>query len=223
MNDQERDMIEGLFTRLRQAESHSGPRDRAAEGLIRQRMAEQPGADYLLAQVVLVQEEGLRQLQQRVEQLERDLAARPQTSSAGGFLGGLFGAAPSPPPPPQAKSSGWSNSAAPGATRPDGAPAPTARPGSAFANAPSGGFLAGAMQTAMGVAGGLLLGNALAGLFASDAAEAAQAPAPDQAPDDPVADEERPLQDVAETPPESDEGGFFGGFFDGGFDGGDEF
>lgn len=50
----------------------------------------------------------------------------------------------------------------------------------------SGGFLAGAAQTAMGVAGGLLLGNALAGLFgAGDAAAAgpdevaADAPADD--------------------------------------------
>ena len=58
----------------------------AAEALIRDLMARQPAAPYLLAQVVLVQEQGLRNLQARVEELER--AERPQGN---GFLGGLFG------------------------------------------------------------------------------------------------------------------------------------
>ncbi len=38
----------------------------------------------------------------------------------------------------------------------------------------SGGFLAGAAQTALGVAGGWLLGNAIAGMFGADKAQAAQ-------------------------------------------------
>ncbi|MBK5969818.1 MULTISPECIES: DUF2076 domain-containing protein [Thiorhodovibrio] len=225
MNDQEREMIEGLFARLRQAETQSGPRDPQAEALVNQQMAEQPAAPYLLAQVVLVQEEGLRQLQQRVEQLEKDLAAQPSAAQAGGFLGGLFGgsapAASAPPPPPKPssppKSSGWSN---PGTA--------SARPGAAFANAPGGGFLAGAMQTAMGVGAGVLLGNALGGLFASDHAEAATPePAPDPLAADPVASDRAPA-DFAEAPaeaepPETDGGGLFDGFFDGGFDGGDDF
>ena len=37
----------------------------------------------------------------------------------------------------------------------------------------SGGFLAGAAQTAMGVAGGVLLGNAIAGMFGGNDAHAA--------------------------------------------------
>ena len=71
-----------------------------------------------------------------------------------------------------------------------------------------GGFLAGAMQTAMGVAGGVLLGNAIAGLFSSPA-EAAESPTP--APAEPEA---------AHEEPPADEGG--GGFFDSFFGGGDE-
>jgi hypothetical protein len=72
MNQQEREMIEGLFQRLQQAEAQAGPRDDAAEALIRERMAAHPGAAYLLAQVVLVQEQGMRNLQTRVEELERE-------------------------------------------------------------------------------------------------------------------------------------------------------
>jgi len=40
-----------------------------------------------------------------------------------------------------------------------------------------GGFLAGAMQTALGVAGGVLLGSAIGSLFSSGGAHAAEAPA----------------------------------------------
>jgi len=43
-----------------------------------------------------------------------------------------------------------------------------------------GGFLAGAMQTALGVAGGVLLGSAIGSLFGAGGAHAAEAPANDQ-------------------------------------------
>ena len=99
MNQQERSLIEGLFQRLQQAEAQAGPRDAEAEALIHDLMARLPAAPYLLAQVVLVQEQGLQQLQSRVEALERDLAERPQGS---GFLGGLFGGGRPQPAAPAA-------------------------------------------------------------------------------------------------------------------------
>ncbi len=203
MNTDERSMIEGLFQRLQQAESQSGARDPQAESLIQGLVAQQPAAPYFLAQVVLVQEQGLKNLQTRVEELERALAERPQ--SGGGFLGGLFGsrsqgaAQPAASGAPQpAAGAGWSNSrfpaqgAAPMQYGPQG-------------GAQGGGFMAGAMQTAMGVAGGVLIGNAVAGLFA-DEAEAAPAPAepPAAAPAEP------------EAPAAEEDGGFFGSFFGGG-------
>ena len=197
MNQQVRSMIEGLFQRLQQAEAQAGPRDAEAEALIHDLTARQPAAPYLLAQVVLVQEQGLQQLQSRVEALERELAERPQ---GGGFLGGLFGggrpqtAAPATAPP--ASGTGWSNSRFPVQG------APGTQPG-----AQGGGFMAGAMQTAMGVAGGVLLGNALAGLFGGEA-EAAEPPA--AVPEEPAAPED-----------DADDGGLFGDLFDGGD--GDEF
>jgi hypothetical protein len=194
MNQQERSLIEGLFQRLQQAETQAGPRDAEAEALIHDLMARQPAAPYLLAQVVLVQEQGLQQLQTRVEALERELAERPQ---GGGFLDGLFGGGRTQSAQPVASraaaGTGWSNSRYPA----------QAAPGTQ-SGTQGGGFMAGAMQTAMGVAGGVLLGNALAGLFGGEA-EASEPPA--AAPEEPAA-------------PESDADG--GGLFDGLFGGGDD-
>jgi len=196
MNAQERRMIEGLFERLQQAEAQAGPRDPEAEALIRDLVARQPAAAYLLAQAVLVQEEGLRNLQSRVEELERQGAERTQ---GGGFLGGLFGGGRPQPtaalPPQPASASGWTNIRFPAQGAPD-----------AHAPARGGGFMAGAVQTAMGVAGGVLLGNAVAGLFGSEA-RAAEAPAEAAAPEEPGMSE----GDAG--------GGLFGGLFGGDEDG----
>lgn len=149
MNAEERNLIEGLYARLQQAEAQGGPRDAEAENLIRDLVARQPNAPYVLTQVALVQEHGLRNLQTRIEELERQLASRPQGA---GFLGGLFGAGQ--PQPVAAQPMRQPSYPMPGG---------------------GGGFMAGAMQTAMGVAGGVLLGNAVAGLFGGDS-EASKAP-----------------------------------------------
>ena len=193
MNQQEHSMIEGLFQRLQQAEAQAGPRDREAEALIHDLMSRQTAAPYLLAQVVLVQEQGLKQLQTRIEALEQELAERPQ---GGGFLGGLFGGGQTQTAatvaPRAAAGTGWSNTRFP-AQGGQGAQQSTQ----------GGGFMAGAMQTAMGVAGGVLLANALGGIFGGEA-QAAEPPA--AAPEQPVA-------------PEEEAGG---GLFDGLFGGGDD-
>lgn len=202
MNEQERSIIEGLFQRLQQAETQAGPRDAEAETLIHGLMARQPAAAYLLAQVVLVQEQGLKNLQARIEEQERDLAERPQAHGSG-FLGGLFGGSPPQPAasvrPQPAASTGWGNSRFPAQ---GAAPAqPGMQPG-----AQGGGFMAGAMQTAMGVAGGMLLANAMSGLFAGDA----------QASETPVAAPEA-------SGGEEEDGGLFDGLFGDDSDGDEEF
>jgi hypothetical protein len=53
-----------------------------------------------------------------------------------------------------------------------------------FQGGQGGGFLAGAMQTAMGVAGGMILGNMLMSMFDPGVAEAAttEEPAPEEEP-----------------------------------------
>lgn len=52
MNDQERNMIEGLFQRLAQAETQAGPRDVQAEAMIQGLVSRQPVAPYLMAQEI---------------------------------------------------------------------------------------------------------------------------------------------------------------------------
>ena len=103
MTPQERDVITGIFDRLKQA--GDAPRDPEAERLIADLIARQPYAPYVLAQSVYVQEQAVANLHRQVEQLQAEVqdlrarAERPQPT--GGFLSGLFGGGPSAPPPPR--------------------------------------------------------------------------------------------------------------------------
>src|SRR3954453_8030217 len=161
MDQNERQIIEELFGKLRQAEAQSGPRDAQAENYIRELVSRQPAAPYLMAQAIVIQEQALAASQARIQELEQQLRARP-AAGGGGFLSGLFGGgAPQPQPPAPPANSPW------GTQR---GPAQVGDPRLAAYSNPQqqrsgGGFLAGAMQTAMGVAGGVLIGNALADMF----------------------------------------------------------
>ena len=55
MTPQERDVILGIFDRLRQAETSS--RDPLAEALIAERLKQQPYAPYIMAQQIYAQEQ----------------------------------------------------------------------------------------------------------------------------------------------------------------------
>src|SRR5215470_4016389 len=99
MQQQERELISGLFDRLQPFESQ--PRDPEAEALIKERVARQAASPYLLVQTVLVQEQALKAAQERIAELE---AKRDQASSS--FLGsapkiGPWGSAPAAQPAPQ--------------------------------------------------------------------------------------------------------------------------
>jgi hypothetical protein len=143
MQSEERDLIVGLFERLRPFDAQ--PRDPEAERLIANLVVRQTSAPYLLTQTVLVQEQALKAAQARITELEAKA-----TGGGGGFLAsapgigpsnvGPWGAKPADPPPP--------------AVQPT--PGPFTR---------GGGFLQSAMATAAGVAGGALLFEGIRGLF----------------------------------------------------------
>lgn len=161
MQNEEQQLIDNLFSRLKQAESQSSPRDAGAEQLIKQHLASQPGAPYYMAQAILIQEAALKKLNAQVEELQNRLAqaqqqqAAPQQSS-GGFLSSLFGGG-SRPTAPQQPPSGW-NSAP---QQPQYAP-----PQQQYAAPARGtGFLGGALQTAVGVAGGVVMADMLTSMF----------------------------------------------------------
>ena len=54
MQSEEQRLIEGLFSRLQQAESNTAPRDAEAERLIQSCVSKQPSAPYYMAQAILV-------------------------------------------------------------------------------------------------------------------------------------------------------------------------
>lgn len=222
MESNERQLIDGLFNRLQQAEQQAAPRDAEAERHIAAAVAAQPAAPYYMSQVILAQEQALQALNQRVQQLEREVAERP--AAGGGFLGGLFGAPAAPTPPARAAAGsgrrGWSGTPAAGAAAAPGTDASAggrrgwsnAAPGAG--SGAGGGFLASAAQTALGVAGGVMLANALTGLFSGHQAEAAGL---DEAAADPFAAASE--DDLMSADPGLDDAGFDdAGFDDGGGD-----
>ncbi|EPL9846583.1 DUF2076 domain-containing protein [Klebsiella aerogenes] len=163
MQSEEQRLIDGLFSRLKEAETHSASRDASAEERIAQHVTQQPAAPYYMAQTILIQEAAIKQLNDRIQALEAQVsqlqAAKP---SSGGFLSGLFGGGQSrgADPIPGAEQYGrpQTNNAQPQyAPQQNYAPQAAGRSG--------GGFMAGALQTAAGVAGGVVLGNILTNMF----------------------------------------------------------
>lgn len=172
MNSEEQTLIDGLFTKLKDAERSSAPRDAAAEARIKEHLGRQPGAPYYMAQAILVQEAAVnqlnRQVQERDEQIQKLRAELDQvrgqsgsSSTSGGFLSGIFGggSSQSSQPAPRQAPSGWRDG--PGLN-----PPPAQAPGYAAPQMSRGsGFLGGALQTAAGVAGGVMLAEGISSLF----------------------------------------------------------
>lgn len=162
----EQEMIDGLFSRLKEAEAQTGERDAKAQACIDDHVRDQPGAPYYMAQTILVQEAAIKRLNARVEALEKQ---KSEKRSSGGFLAGIFGADQREEPanergraPGASGGSGRSPASGPGQNWQTNGPASSA-PGNALRG--GGGFLGGALQTAAGVAGGMMLGNMLTGMF----------------------------------------------------------
>lgn len=157
MQTEEQRLINGLFSRLKDTEQKTGPRDRQAEQQISQYIHAQPAAPYYMAQALIIQEAALKQMDQRVKELENQAAQLQQNNAgqqgSGGFLAGLFGGGnrtPQAPQPTQQNNAAWGN---PQYSQPQAAPSRAA------------GFLGGALQTAAGVAGGVVLADMLTGMF----------------------------------------------------------
>jgi hypothetical protein len=175
VNSQEREIISGIFQRLEQAASQ--PRDPETERLINDKIRQQPYAPYAMAQLIYVQEEAIKSLNQQVEELRAEVERRGQQS--GGFLSSIFGGGPRPQPQRPAAGSPWGGQPQPGQPQPGpsygqgygpGGPQPGPwggqQPGMmGGGGAGGGGFLRGALTTAAGVAGGMVVGNALMNAF----------------------------------------------------------
>ncbi|WP_339560415.1 DUF2076 domain-containing protein [Pseudomonas sp. EA_65y_Pfl1_P113] len=187
MNSEEQTLIDGLFSRLQQAETDSAPRDAQAEARIKEHMTRQPAAGYFMTQSILVQEHALKtldaqnkqqaqQIQQLQDELQRAKSAPPAASGGGGFLSSIFGGGGSrdsqpAQSAPASSSGGWREPARPSFGQPApqqnyGAPQPNYQQPQQAPAAPIGsGFLGGALKTAAGVAGGVMLAEGISSLF----------------------------------------------------------
>lgn len=187
MNSEEQTLIDGLFSRLQQAETDSAPRDAQAEARIKEHLTRQPAAGYFMTQAILVQEAALKsldeqnkQLTRQVQQLQAELqSAKAQATapapSSGGFLSSIFGGSSRDPQPapsqsaPPSSGGGWREPARPSfnAQPPQqnfGAPQQNYAPQQQAPGA-GGSFLGGALKTAAGVAGGVMLAQGISSLF----------------------------------------------------------
>ncbi|GGK00420.1 DUF2076 domain-containing protein [Pseudomonas matsuisoli] len=222
MQSQEQQLIDGLFSRLKEAERQSVPRDADAERAITGHVDRQPAAPYYMAQTILIQEAALKQLEQRVRDLETQAERNRQPAteqSSGGFLAGLFGSGQREEARQPRAGGGWNE---PGSRSGIGnvsgfrqSPPPT---GSNFGGARAGsGFLGGALQTAAGVAGGLVLGNMLMDMFGQSQPEEIVNVINDAPPVDDLQGQDFAGTDMGQD--FNDQGG--GGFQDAGADEGD--
>lgn len=209
MTPQERDVIGGIFDRLKQAANQ--PREPEAERFIADKIREQPYAPYAMAQTIYVQEQALVNLQAQLDETQnrlRELEERkPEPApQSGGFLSGIFGggssgrgSVPSVPSRSEAPASGqpssaWTHQSAMAPQQAQPGMAPAGQPASPWGGAPGqaaapqpgrgGGFMATALTTAAGVAGGMMLGNVLTNAFGSQSgASETSGAAPAQAAD----------------------------------------
>lgn len=174
MQSEEQRLIDGLFSRLQQAESNTAPRDAEAERVIQAHIRQQPSAPYYMAQAMIIQEAALtklnaqvQELQQQVQQLQQQVqTAKPQST---GFLAGLFGGGTSQPEPQRQASQG--SQPIPGTQGWGSQPQQQQYAQQPQQQAPAQaapqqpGFLGSALRTAAGVAGGVVLADMLTGMF----------------------------------------------------------
>ena len=174
MTPQERKLVDDLFERLATLERN--PREPDADEAIRAGLRKAPNATYALVQTVLLQEEALRQANERIAELQS--ADAPQQES-GGFLDSMrdavFGGGNtrgSVPPVgggrPMGVPPGFQRAGDP--YQAQGGPSPQA-PEPARGGA-GGSFLGTAAAAAAGVIGGTMLMNSLKGSFGGDQAKA---------------------------------------------------
>ncbi|GGN23570.1 MULTISPECIES: DUF2076 domain-containing protein [Marinomonas] len=169
MNNEASVLIDSLFERIGTAEKNTGERDKEAEAQINKHLVANPAAPYYMAQTIIMQEAALKQLNARVEELERNASAKP---SSGGFLSGLFGG-DQQTSQSNAQQSAYQSSAQPrsgwGSGNGSHQTANQSPNNQAYSQPQSNGrgssFLGGALQTAAGVAGGMVVGNMLMNMF----------------------------------------------------------
>lgn len=156
MTLEEQQLISRVFDRMRSVPPVA--KDINAERLIQQNIDRMPDAPYRLVQSVLIQEQALQRLTDRLQHLEEPIAnaqtAYRATESSSSFLSGYH--------VPSTALAGSVPAVAPASVEP--ARQIEDRPAAPVASR-TGGLLASALTTASGVAGGILLTDSLREMF----------------------------------------------------------
>ncbi len=152
MTLQERELLSGALTKLEQMPVAF--KDAEADTMIKEAFLKRPDAPYIVMQNLVMMQEAIKTLQQRVSDLERQQAQQQELAGQNSTKGGLFaslgnrfgqqqGQAPSQPQQQQ----------------------PYPPYGQPQAPQQGGSFLKNAAGTALGVAGGMMLFEGLSSLF----------------------------------------------------------
>ncbi|WP_404712419.1 DUF2076 domain-containing protein [Sphingomonas sp. MMS24-J13] len=158
MTPEERNLLTRFLDDL--AATRGVAKDAEADGMIRQALAANPDAAYVLVQHAIVADQSLHAAQARIADLEaqlRNAAPQPQSTSFLPPAGGPWGQAPRQPYYPPYNPMPQDYEPAP----------PPQRPGFFSGNSGLGSFLRNAGTTAAGVAGGEMLFAGLSDLFGS--------------------------------------------------------
>lgn len=175
MKDQEKQLIENLFHRLKKTELNMSERDIPADNLIQNLVSKQPSAPYYMTQTILIQETAINKMNTKIQELEKriKLLNTEISNKKPSFLSSFFNTnANSSSQPISNDNNIWRNK--------ENTPCPhyshlstssnTQQPIPVVNNingnsSRNSGFLSSALQTATGVAGGMILGNMLMNIF----------------------------------------------------------
>ncbi|MCU4137037.1 DUF2076 domain-containing protein [Buchnera aphidicola (Sitobion miscanthi)] len=167
MKDEEKNLIENLFHRLKKAELNTSERDSSADELIQNLVKKQPASSYYMTQTILIQETAIKKMSMKIEELKMRIKSlnnnKEESNKKTSFLSSFF--KKNPTSQKTSNDNIWkkkedilppnhSNSTV----------LPTTQSLSTV-NSRSSSFLGSALQTATGVAGGMILGNMLMNVF----------------------------------------------------------
>ncbi|XBC40906.1 MAG: DUF2076 domain-containing protein [Buchnera aphidicola (Nurudea yanoniella)] len=175
MNNDEKKLIEDLFSRLYKTEIKSVNRDDIAEKLIKDLLEKYPNSPYYMAQTILIQETAIKKLNEKISFLNNNNVENQDNkkSVSNGFLSNIFGTKKSK----NTSDTLHSNKNVDSLKGTEQDVRSSSFPMRSHSNiAPQGeivnnsatsgtGFLGGALQTAAGVAGGVVMANMLMNLF----------------------------------------------------------
>ncbi|QCI19758.1 MAG: DUF2076 domain-containing protein [Buchnera aphidicola (Brevicoryne brassicae)] len=167
MKDEEKNLIENLFHRLKNTELNSFERDNSADELIQKLVKKQPSSSYYMAQTILIQETAIKKMSVKIEELKKRIKSlKEESNTKPSFLSNFFKKNATSQTLSHDNNL-WKNNdnhlqshySNPMMSSPSAQSIPT------VSGSRNNSFLSNALQTATGVAGGMILGNMLMNVF----------------------------------------------------------